>query len=364
MNFRTLGLAFIISSVSFAAPDPNFHIYLAIGQSNMEGMGLVESQDKTVDSRFQVLWTGDEGSCENRTKGVWYNATPPLASCWAGLGPVDYFGRTLVKNLPAEIKVGVVVVAVSGCDIQLFEKENYQTYKLQPYMETLVASLGGNPYGRLVEMARLAQQSGVVKGILLHQGETNIGQENWPLRVKGVYENLLADLGLKAENVPLLAGEVVRSELGGFCGMMNAIIDQLPNTIPTAHVISSEGLGHPGDSLHFSSASYRVLGERYAVKMLELQGVPVSVPSESSAGTVVGRAFVYENRVEVPVPEFYQGRISAKVYNMLGKELVDFSNSSSHGMLGFQTANLSSGMYLLAVQFGKVQNLQTILLKK
>lgn len=38
------------------AQDANFHIYLCLGQSNMEGNAKVEEQDTVaVDSRFQVL---------------------------------------------------------------------------------------------------------------------------------------------------------------------------------------------------------------------------------------------------------------------------------------------------------------------
>jgi hypothetical protein len=47
-------------------------------------------------------------------------------------------------------------------------------------------------------MAKLAQKDGVIKGILLHQGESNTNDREWPNKVKGVYENLLKDLNLKA----------------------------------------------------------------------------------------------------------------------------------------------------------------------
>ena len=86
-------------SQTFAAPDPNFHIYLAFGQSNMEGQGDIEQQDKSVDERFQVLWAADNGSCSGKTKGKWSTAVPPLAHCQgAKLGPADYFGRTMVER--------------------------------------------------------------------------------------------------------------------------------------------------------------------------------------------------------------------------------------------------------------------------
>jgi hypothetical protein len=265
-------LATALSSISqtFAAPDPNFHIYLAFGQSNMEGQGPIEGQDRTVDKRFQMISTVN--GCNGRQLGNWYDAVPPLSSCSGKLGPVDYFGRTLVKKLPQEIRVGVAVVAIAGCDIQLFEKNNYRSYNLQSYMQGTVNAYGGNPYGRLIEMGKKAQQVGVIKGILLHQGETNTGQQNWPNRVKAIYEDILKDLGLKGSEVPLLAGEVVQSSSGGQCGSMNSIIQQLPRTIPNSYVISSQGLGQQGDGLHFTSAAYRTLGERYAEQMLKLLG--------------------------------------------------------------------------------------------
>jgi len=276
-----LATTFSVVSKTFAAPDPNFHIYLAFGQSNMEGAGPIEGQDKTVDKRFQMLAT--VSGCNGRTTGQWYDATPPLANCNGKLGPVDYFGRTLVKKLPEQIKVGAVVVAVAGCDIQLFEKDNYKSYKMESWMQNTVNAYGGNPYGRLVEMGKKAKEVGVIKGILLHQGETNTGQQNWPNRVKGIYQNLPTDLGLNANDVPLLAGEVVSSAQGGSCGSMNSIIQSLPQTIPTAHVISSQGLGQQGDGLHFTSASYRTFGERYAEEMLKILGNVSVAPAGNQA---------------------------------------------------------------------------------
>jgi len=133
-----------------------------------------------------------------------------------------------------------------------------------------VESYGGNPYRRLVNIAKEAQKSGVIKGILLHQGETNNGQLDWPDRVKAIYEDLLKELNLKAEEVPLLAGEVVSTEKNGLCGAHNDIIHMLPEVIPTSHVIYASDLDQQGDDLHFTTEAYRTLGERYAEKMLEL----------------------------------------------------------------------------------------------
>lgn len=272
-----------LATASFAAPDPNFHIYLAFGQSNMEGQGTIEQQDKTVDSRFQVMWSGDNGYCANRTKGSWYDAVPPLASCDGKLGPADYFGRSMVESAPEGVRIGVIVVAVAGCDIQLFEKDNYKSYvsSAQSWMTSRINNYGGNPYGRLVDLAKAAQQEGVIKGILLHQGETNSGQNNWPSRVKGIYDNLVKDLGLDA-NTPLVAGEV---HPNGSCKGMNSIIAQLPQQSKNFYVASAQGITgmlQDGQNVHFDAAGYRTLGKEYAKQMLKAIG-PITAVAESSS---------------------------------------------------------------------------------
>lgn len=266
--------ALLLISIPSFSQDSNFYIFLCFGQSNMEGAAKFEAQDTTaVDQRFRLL---EAVNCDNlnRTKGNWYTAVPPLTRCKTGLGPVDYFGRTLVANLPKNIKIGVINVAVGGCKIELFDKENYQSYTATApdWMKGILAEYEGNPYARMVEMAKIAQQSGIIKGILLHQGESNTGDKAWPEKVKGVYENLLKDLKLEAKNTPLLAGEVVNADQGGVCASMNAIIATLPQTIPNAHVISSAGCPDGPDNLHFSAEGYRMLGKRYGEKMLSLLG--------------------------------------------------------------------------------------------
>jgi len=254
------------------AQDTNFFVFLCFGQSNMEGFPGIEEQDKTpVDPRFQVLAAVDFPRL-GRKKGNWYPANPPLCRPSTGLCPADYFGRTLVSNLPPHIIVGVVNVSVAGCKIEQFEKETAQAYapSAPKWMTNIINTYGGNPYKHLVGVAKLAQKDGVIKGILVHQGESNTNDKEWPKKVKGVYENLLNDLNLKAEEAPLLAGEVVNAEQQGACASMNAIIDDLPKTIPAAHVISSKGCESRPDHLHFTPAGYRELGKRYGEEMLSL----------------------------------------------------------------------------------------------
>ncbi|MFL9843573.1 sialate O-acetylesterase [Flavobacterium rhizosphaerae] len=262
----------LFASGTTLAQDPNFHIYLCFGQSNMEGNAKFEPQDTlNVNSRFKVLSSVDCPEL-HRKQGEWYTAIPPLCRCNTGLTPADYFGRTMVDNMPENITVGVINVAVGGCKIELFDKDTYKEYiSTSPdWLKNLVKNYNDDPYGRLVAMAKLAQQKGVIKGILLHQGESNTGDTLWPQKVKKVYDNLLKDLNLKPDSVPLLAGEVVGKDQNGKCASMNVIINKLPETLPNAYVIPSEGCEGVEDRLHFSAAGYRSLGKRYAYQMLML----------------------------------------------------------------------------------------------
>jgi hypothetical protein len=252
--------------------DADFHVYLAFGQSNMEGFPGIEAQDKTgVDTRFQMLAAVDFADL-GRKQGQWYPAIPPLCRSSTGLCPVDYFGRTLVARLPVRVRVGVINVAVAGCKIELFDRDSYQTdaATAAPWMSAIIAEYGGNPYQRLVDMARVAMKKGVIKGILLHQGESNTNDAAWPNKVANIYRNLLSDLNLDAAKVPLLAGETVNADQQGATASVNEIIALLPEVVPTAHVVSSKGCESRRDRLHFTPAGYRELGKRYAEAVLAL----------------------------------------------------------------------------------------------
>ncbi len=278
MKSKRFFLAFVLAvfcSAQTFSQDPKFYIFLSFGQSNMEGNARIQPQDTIgIDPRFQVLEALDCPDLQ-RIKGNWYTAVPPLCRCKTGLTPVDYFGRTLIANLPKDVRVGIINVAVGGCKIELFDKDNYQTYAATApqWMTGMINQYDGNPYRRLVELAKVAQKDGVIKGILLHQGESNPNDSLWTKKVKKVYDNLLKDLNLKANKVPLLAGETVNADQGGICAGMNKIIGTLPEMINTAYVISSAGCPAAADNLHFTAEGYRILGKRYAEQMLTLLGI-------------------------------------------------------------------------------------------
>jgi len=268
-------LTFVLTALPFAwtraAVDPNFYIFLCFGQSNMEGAAKPEAQDlKSPGPRFLWMPAVDYPATDNlpaRKMGEWYEAIPPLCRPNTGLTPADWFGRTMVESLPQNIKIGVIHVAIGGIDIKGFltdSIDNYVKTKAPGWMKGMLEAYDNNPYKRLVTLAKKAQKDGVIKGILMHQGETNTGDPKWAGMVAKVYDNLCSDLNLKPEEVNLYAGNIVQAGGQGVCIGCKKQIDELPNTLHTAQVISSDDCTNGPDRLHFDAAGYRELGCRYA----------------------------------------------------------------------------------------------------
>jgi len=340
--------AFILCA-TVQAQDPNFYIYLCFGQSNMEGNARYEAQDTIVNPRFQILSAVDNPEA-GRQMGKWYPARAPLCRQGTGLTPVDYFGRTMVQNLPDNIRIGVIHVAVGGCKIELFQKDKRADYiKNAPvWMKGMLKAYDDDPYGRLVEMAKIAQKDGVIKGILLHQGESNTGETDWPAKVKGIYESLLSELHLNADDVPLLAGEVVNADHGGTCATMNPIIDTLPQVIKNSYVIPSAGLSCAMDHLHFDAAGYRIFGTRYAAQMLKTMGITLPTEQDITGKTIPATSNIEgcdfpridkQNRayfhIYAPEVKRLQADVCGKRYDMMKDEKGWWSTHTDPLVVGF-----------------------------
>ena len=280
--------AAISTMLAFAqTPDPNFHIYLCFGQSNMEGNAQPEKQDyENLPDNYYMMAAVDFPATQyysQRKMGNWYPALPPLCRPGTGLSVADYFGRYMSKALPNN-KIGVINVAISGAEIEIFDPDlvDARLADNKPdWFLNYCKAYNNKPYDRLIAMAKEAQKSGVIKGILLHQGESNWNSgDAWLTEVNKIYQLMLKDLGLSAKNVPLIAGETR--------GALNHIINKLPSAIPTSYVVSSaECEPNPYDDYHFSAAGYRHFGYKYAAKMCGILGIPV--PAESKSEVLPGQ---------------------------------------------------------------------------
>ena len=290
-----------------AAVDPNFYIFLCFGQSNMEGAAKPEAQDlKSPGPRFLLMPAVDDPQ-RGRKMGEWCEAVPPLCRPNTGLTPADWFGRTLVASLPENIKVGVIHVAIGGIKIEGFMKdkiENYRQNEAPGWMKGMLEAYGNNPYERLVTLAKKAQQDGVIKGILMHQGESNTNDPDWAKKVQLVYDALCTDLKLKPEEVNLYAGNIVQADGQGVCIGCKKQIDELPKTLHTAQVISSDDCTNGPDKLHFDAAGYRELGCRYGEAVARFLGFEPKRPFMEIAKPIEVPADAFTAETTIPGNEF------------------------------------------------------------
>lgn len=245
-----------------AGADPKFLIFLLLGQSNMEGAPQPQSQDLAQNPRIRVL---AYDNCQNvsREYNQWYPASPPLHSCGAGVGPGDYFSKTLIESLPSDYTIGLVPCAVNGAPIDLFRKDVARNgYTLPPdnHWET--------GYEWIVSRAREAQKVGVIRGILFHQGESDNGQTVWVSKVKGLVSDLRTDLALG--DVPFLAGELYYD---GCCAGHNTLVQQLASEVTNGFVVSASGLNGT-DQYHFDLPGQRELGTRYGNTLQQALALP------------------------------------------------------------------------------------------
>ena len=316
MRSRFVSFALMVSAVACLAQDPNFHIYLAYGQSNMSGQAKATDADKVQDPRFLVLRAANHSG---QKVGEFYPAAPPMGHSGSQVGIADIFGRNMVANLPDSIKIAVANVAIGGQSIDLFDKDRNAAYvqnaknKGDTWWIKYLDEYGGDVYKRIVEMGKIAKQKGVIKGFLFHQGEADYQMSDWPSRVKKVYDDLIAELELDPEKTPILIGELAPT---GDLGWRNDAVAEAANLIPNGHLISAQGcpaLKETSYTLHFTREGYDTFGKRYAEKMLELlKTMEPEVPADTAAkDTVVKDTAVGDTAVKDSTPIFVRGVTAA-----------------------------------------------------
>ena len=253
------------------SPIEGKELFILFGQSNMSGMSPMPQEPWPINENITFMVQYDCPRLD-QTKDEWLPAEPPLHGCqWAtggiGLGLADYFGVALAEAWP-DAKIGLIPNAIPAVTIDVFMKGGPSPgggMKALPDGYT-------SAYTLMVDRAIEAQKLGRIRGILLHQGESDFNQglgDEWLGKLSVVVADLRADLDL-TEEVPFLAGEI--SPESSYSGH-NVYVRQVPDAIPNSAVISADGT-HIHDIAHFDQDSARIMGERYAEAFLELAGAP------------------------------------------------------------------------------------------
>ena len=218
----------------------------------MAGRGVITPEYKDLQhDRVMVLNKQNE----------WVKAKHPLhfdKPKSAGVGPGLAFGTAMAEAEPG-VTIALVPCAVGGTSISRWEVGAFdKATNTHPYDDALI---------RIKE----AMKYGPVKGIIWHQGEADSREKNARVYLQKL-NDLVKRVRLVCNNLqlPFVAGELGRYR--SKYALINTELAILPSVIPNSAVMSSEGLWHKGDTVHFDSPSASELGKRFADGMLKHQG--------------------------------------------------------------------------------------------
>lgn len=347
----TAGLSVFGLSNAYAAPNPNFHIYIAYGQSNMAGNGdIVPAEDQAEAPKNFIMLASHNANASQRSgktnqsikTGEWYPAIPPMFHPFENLSPADYFGRAMADSLPG-VTVGIIPVAIGAVSIRAFDKDQYEAYFRGDGKDIMnwgwPKDYDNNPPGRILELAKKAKEVGVIKGFIFHQGESDGTDANWRKTVYKTYKDVIDALELDENEVPFVAGELLQ-EGQNCCSSKNGGIAQLKNNFKKFGLASSKGLqGNGKDPYHFGRAGVIELGKRYCSEMLKLidktidpDAPPVNLvdPSQSTVPDEPPEEYgPYTEAIAIP------GKVQAENYNKGGAEVAyhDESKGNEGGKL-------------------------------
>jgi len=225
------------------------NIYLLIGQSNMAGRAPFTEKESGVIEGVWLLNDKDQWDPAKNPLNLYSTIRKKIEM--QKMGPGYGFAKTMLEKHPGT-PISLVVNAKGGTKIEQWEKGT------EFYNEAL----------RRTQSALAG--SGTLKGILWHQGESNSRQpETYCEQLKALIQNLRKDLN--SPELPFVAGEIFHHpDTKPHTKAINEEIARIPNEIPHTGVASAAGLT-TYDNTHFDTRSVKLLGQRYAEEMLNIQ---------------------------------------------------------------------------------------------
>ena len=272
MKKTVISLVLFLMGISVNAQDQNYWIFLVIGQDNMIGKA-------------------DAGTSTNGFL-------------------LDSFSKTIAETAKGK-RIGFVTVTLPVSPIIAFDKQNYRNYVSNVTVESNKKALekyDNNPYGKLVSMARSAQNKGVVKGILLQQDGIDNYNEAWLKRMRRIYYDIVGDLSLDSTKVPLLIGEVGRAEYGGKYAAANETYGKMHKVLQYSFVVSSANCPLADNKIYYSKAGLENLGRKFAIKAL--QGIGYEFP-EVRRTTSITKQTIDRKTLEIKVHISDKGMLAA-----------------------------------------------------
>ena len=226
---------------------PKLDIFLALGQSNMAGRGKMNSADTAAIENVFLLTPG--GNMEIASNPLNKYSSVRKALCMQQMSPSCSFVK-MIRDKTGH-KIGLMQNARGGSSIESWLKGSPDKY-----------------YDEALRRANEIKRFGEIKGIIWHQGESNMKDpEGYKLKLAKLVSDLRTDLALP--HLFFVAGEI--NQWSGGTEGFNAMIQTISTFITESDWVSSIGLTPLIDEKdpHFDAASIKILGERYAEKVLK-----------------------------------------------------------------------------------------------
>lgn len=302
---------------------PKLDLYLCIGQSNMAGRGYMdESKGDLIPLENSYLFT-PEFNFEKASNPMNKYSNIRRELSMQQISPSWGFAKYLNDRL-SDVTTGMIVNAQGGSAMEDWQK-------------------GKSLYDSTVSRAKEAVKWGDFKGILWHQGESNVSAEKiaaYPNQLKAMVNNLRIDLA--APNACFIAGELIYS-YGGSTNF-NKMIQTIASFLENSDYVSAKDLQpRAAGDVHFDRGSNILLGERYAEKVINK-----IYPYLSSVNYVNNQSkeVVYADKKQIYIQGFNEGS-EFSIYDISGNKLRCF------GLKEYQKNKIlieNPGIYIVLVR--------------
>ncbi len=237
--------------VSSLPSKENLWIFLMAGQSNMAGRGFVSPEDTIPNPRI-LTFTKDN---------QWTMAKEPLHYYQPNLMGLDCgisFAKELLKHVDDSVHIALVPCAMGGTSIRQWRGDSIRkNIRL---------------YSNLKQKGDLAKKSGEIKGVLWHQGESDAKEG----RISD-YQKDFIDLMksfrnyFQNESLPIIVGELGNNLQNRKDqknrDAINQILRNVSDNDTYMNLVSTRDFT-THDGYHFDSRSLRIMGIRYAQKVM------------------------------------------------------------------------------------------------
>ena len=228
---------------------PKMDLFLAIGQSNMSGRAPYADVAEPLEGVYLLT---PNGSMEVAQNPLNKNSNIRKDLSVQGQGPHYQFARSLRDSLAGRT-VGMVVNCQGGSSI-------------------LSWYTSGKPnYDKTLERAKKALRWGEYKGIIWHQGESDVtnglsdNYATYRTQLSRMIAGFRAELG--CDTIWFIPGELRQRD--ATTTFNEVVIHDVSTYIPYSDYVVSSGTSTLSDNTHFDEASVQLMGQRYADKILE-----------------------------------------------------------------------------------------------